>query len=271
VALYFAVFGVIVAVVERDRRIGLATTALSVVWLGVALGIAIPFSRGLYSLDATNPFLEGRYGGLADAAGRLISVESLSRIVTVFSATGFACLLAPTWAAIALPGMLMNLAAAPDTLQAGLLGHYLWPILPWLFVAAAIGAGRLGGQARWVAVIILLVALIDLPLPRAVARTPWQQPDAAGEVLQQLQSIPLDASVLAQPNLIPHLPRRFQVHALGVYTAGQPDDASIVLLAREGDLWPFTKVDIETQAARYAADPRFERLTDGPLIVFRRR
>ena len=283
VAIYLAVFGIVITVAERDRRVGLATTALSVVWLGVALGIAIPFSRGLYGLDAANPFLEGRYGGLADAARRLISLESLSRMVTVFSATGFACLLAPAWAAIALPGLLVNLAAAPDTLQAGLLGHYLWPILPWLFAAAAIGVGRLERRAtlsgspgrwpvtRWLPLAVVLVALIDLPLPRAVARAAWHQPDAAGEVLRQLQSIPLDASVLAQPNLIPHLPRRFQMHSLGVYTAGQPDDASIVLLAREGDLWPFTRADIETQAARYAADSRFERLTDGPLIVFRRR
>ena len=271
VAVYFAAFGIVLAVVERDRRVGLVTIALSVVWLAAALGIAIPFWRGLYSLDSANPFLEGRYGGLAAAAGRLISLESLSRIVTVFSATGFACLLAPTWAAIALPGMLVNLAAAPDTLQAGLLGHYLWPILPWLFVAAAIGASRLGGNARWVAAIILLVALIDLPLPRAVARTSWRQPDAAGEVLQQLQSIPLDASVLSQPNLIPHLPRRESVSSLGVYTAGQPDDASFVLLSREGDLWPFTAADIEKQIVHYTADSRFELMTDGPLIVFRRR
>ena len=41
---------------------------------------------------------------LAEAAGRLVSMETLSRIVTVMSATGFACLLAPAWAAIALPG-----------------------------------------------------------------------------------------------------------------------------------------------------------------------
>jgi hypothetical protein len=119
--------------------------------------------------------------------------------------------------------------------------------------------------------VILVVALIDLPLPWAIARTSWRQPDAAREVLKQLESIPVDASVLAQPNLIPHLPRRLQVHSLGVYTAGQPDDASFVLLTREGDLWPFTPADIERQAARYAADPRFQRLTDGPLIMFRRR
>ncbi len=61
------------------------------------------------------------------------------------------------------------------------------------------------------------------------------------------------------------------MHSLGVYTAGQPDDASFVLLSREGDLWPFTAADIDKQVAHYTGDSRFERLTDGPLIVFRRR
>ena len=46
VALYLAVFGIVIAVVERDRRIGIATAALSVVWLAVSLGFAIPFWRG---------------------------------------------------------------------------------------------------------------------------------------------------------------------------------------------------------------------------------
>jgi hypothetical protein len=117
----------------------------------------------------------------------------------------------------------------------------------------------------------VLVALIDLPLPRAIARASWRQPDTAREVVRQLQALPRDVSMLAQPNLIPHLPRRLEMHSLGVYTAGQPDDASLVLLTREGDLWPFSRAEIERQAARYAADARFERLTDGPLIVFRRR
>jgi uncharacterized membrane protein len=282
VALYFAVFGIVVAVAERDRRIGFATTALSVVWLAVSLGVAIPFWRGIYGLDSANPFLEGRYDGLAEAAGRLISLETLNRIITVISATGFACLLAPAWAATALPGMLVNLAAAPESLQAALLGHYLWPILPWLFAAAAIGAGRLESKValsgspspritRWLPLAILLVALIDLPAPRAITRASWRQPDEARELLRQLESVPRDASVLAQPNLIPHLPRRLELHSLGVYAAGQPDDASFVLLSREGDLWPFTAADIDKQVAHYTGDSRFERLTNGPLILFRRR
>jgi len=275
VALYVGVFGMVIALVERDRRTGFATAAL---------GLAIPFWRGIYALDAANPFLEGRYGGVAAAAGRLASMEAVSRLVTVLSATGFACLLAPAWTAIAIPGIVVNLAAAPETLQAGLLGHYLWPILPWLFAAAVIGIGRLEPRAilsgpphpswpmaRWLPVAIVVVALIDLPLPRAIARTEWRQPSDAAEAIRQLHAIPANASVLAQPNLIPHLPRRREMHSLGVYTAGQPDDASFILLTREGDLWPFTAAQIESQVARYAADARFERLTDGPLILFRRR
>jgi uncharacterized membrane protein len=287
-AVYFAAFGLVIAFVERDRGVGIATTALSAVWLSTALGVAIPFWRELYGLDAANPFLEGRYGGLADAIGRIVSFETLSRVFTVGSATGFACLLAPAWAAIALPGVLINRAAAPQTLQAALLGHYLWPILPWIFAAAAIGTGRLASKAtrseshkgrailsgpplRWLAFAIAIVALIDLPLPRAIARAAWRQPAEARAVLQQLESVPRDVSVLAQPNLIPHLPRRRVMHSLGVYTAGQPDDASLVLLSREGDLWPFTAADIDRLVAHYSEDPRFERVGEGPLIVFRRR
>jgi uncharacterized membrane protein len=285
VAVYVAAFGFVITIVERDRRVGIATTVLAVVWLAAAVGVAIPFWRGLYGLDAANPFLEGRYGGLADAARRLISMESLSRIVTVASATGFACLLAPAWAAIALPGILINLAAAPETLQAALLGHYLWPILPWLFAAAAIGAGRLEGRAsrlegratlsgsrlrRWLPMAIVLVALIDLPLPRALLRAEWRQPRDAKETIRQLHAIPRNASVLAQPNLIPHLPRRLEMHSLGVYTAGQPESEFVALIER-GDLWPFRPADVERVINAYSNDPRFERIADGPLHLFRRR
>jgi uncharacterized membrane protein len=278
VALYFASFGVVIAFVERDRRTGLVTTSLAVVWLALAVGFAIPSWRELYSLDRTNPFLEGRYAGIASAVTHALSFESLARIVTVLSATGLTALLAPAWAAIVLPGVLVNLAAAEGTLQTALLGHYLWPILPWLFVAAAIGIGRIGRGAtlsaspvmRWLPVAIVLVALIDLPLPRAITRTSWQPPADAQEVLRQLRLVPHDASVLAQPNLIPHLPRRREMHSLGVYTAGQPE-AEYVLLTTVGDLWPFDAAEVAGRAASYARDPRFEQLADGPLIAFRRR
>jgi uncharacterized membrane protein len=281
VALYLAVFGIVIAAVEGDRRVGVATTVVAGLWLAVAVGLAIPYWRELYGLDRANPFLEGRYAGIGIAAARAFSLESLGRIATVLSATGFAALLAPVWAAITLPGMLVNLAAAPGLLQSALLGHYLWPILPWLFAAAAIGTGRLerrlgrrfdwgASLLRWLPAAIVIVALIDLPLPRAIARASWRQPEQARQVLQQLRSIPGDASVLAQPNLIPHLSRRHEVHSLGVYTAGQPE-GDYVLITPIGDLWPFDSNEITKRVDAYAADPRFEQISQGPLFVFRRR
>jgi uncharacterized membrane protein len=274
VALYVAGFGLVIAATRRDRALGLATTAVAAIWLAAAVGVAIPYWRTVYGLEGTNPFLEGRYGGpLVALAARVLSPTSLARIVTVLSATGFLALLAPPWLAIVVPGLLVNLAAAPDTLQAALLGHYLWPILPWLFVAAAIGSGRFASSplaARWLPLAVVVIALIDLPLPRALLRARWRQPAEARDVIRQLQTVPPDASVLAQPNLIPHLPRRLEMHAAGVYTAGQPD-ADYVLLTPVGDLWPFDERAVAARAARYAADPRYEQLADGPLFIFRRR
>ena len=274
VALYFATFGAGLALRRADRTLGLATAAVSIAWLVAAVTIAIPSWRDLYGLNDLNPFLEERYGSAATMAVRIFSFDALARIVTVFSATGFIAAAAPAWAAIAMVGIVVNLAAAPESLQAGLLGHYLWPILPWLFVAAAIGAVRIeaamGERARWLPLAILAVALIDLPLPRAIVRTPWRQTSAARETIDQLTAIPAAANVLAQPNLIPHLPRRLQMHSLGVYTAGQPE-ADFVALTKEGDLWPFTADEVEKRIAAYDADARFERLKDGPAYVYRRR
>jgi uncharacterized membrane protein len=272
VAIYFAVFGVVIAVAQRDRAVGAATAALSIAWLFMAVGIAIPYWRGVDGLDQANPFLEGRYGTAAETATRVLSAASLARIVTVLSATGFTALLAPAWAAIALPGILLNLGAAPGSLQAGLVGHYLWPILPWLFAAAAIGLGRLdvsGRAGQMLAAVILVIALIDSPLPRAVLRASWRMPADARHVLQQLESVPRDVSVLAQPNLIPHLPRRMEMHSLGVYTAGQPE-AGYVLLTTVGDLWPFDQESVQQRARSYAADDRYDQVGAGPLIMFRR-
>jgi uncharacterized membrane protein len=278
VALYFAVFGIVIAVTRRDRAVGIVTTAVAAAWLLIAVAVAIPYWRGLYGLDQANPFLGGRYGLSAggalpgfDLAARILSFRALGKIVTVMSATGLVCVLAPAWMAIALIGMLVNLAAAPDTLQAGLTGHYLWPILPWLFAAAAFGAGRAPAPVRrWLPFVILIVALIDAPLPRAMFRASWRQPADAQEVLRQLQAVPPTATVVAQPNLIPHLPRRMEIHALGVYSAGQPG-GEYELLTTVGDLWPFDEPSIRKQAEALAADPARQTIANGPLWIFRRR
>jgi uncharacterized membrane protein len=278
VALYFAMFGVVLLVQGRDRRMAIATIVVSSVWLAAALLIVIPsWSQGA---GTGNVFLEDRYalGHGAQAVSTFIdrawSLNSLGTLLKITSATAFLCLLAPVWLVVALPGILLNLVALPDTGQAGLIGHYLWPILPWLFVAAVFGTKRLSPALmtnRWAPVAIVLVALIDMPLPRSIAMAPWRELPAASEVRSQLVTLAPTGTIVAQPNLIPHLAtRQRDVHGYGVYSAGQPG-GTYVLFTKIGDLWPLDGPGVDREIARFAADPAYEQVLNGPLFAFRKR
>jgi uncharacterized membrane protein len=281
-AVYLACFGLLQAFSPRDRSTGLATMTVSVAWLVLAFAVAIPHARAADLLPSANPFAAGRFGltgniaaDLSTLTGRLLSFECAARAVTVISATAGLCLLSPRWFAIAVPGLLANLAAVPGSLQAGPVGHYLFPILPWLFVAAVMGAERLATRLpRWAPAAVALVALIEMPLPRALLRAPWVQPPEAARALDQLAEVaPLvlsGAVVAAQPNLVPHLPRTRVVHGLGVSSEGQPK-GDLVLLTWTGDLWPFEREDIDRQVAALRANPGYAEVASGPVWVFRRR
>lgn len=275
VAIYFLGFGAMLAVTRRDRTTAVVTMALASVWFVVALFVAIPYWRNLYELGVGSPFLEGRYaleeGGLLALIGRLFSLQSLGKIVTVTSSTAFLCFLSPRWMAVALPGIAINLAALPDTGQAGLTGHYLWPILPWLFLAAVFGAARISARAsRWLPIVVVVFALIDMPLPRSIAAAPWKALPEAAQVRSQLRAVAPSGTVVAQPNLIPHLPRHLMVHGLGVYSAGQPR-GDYMLLTTVGDLWPFDSESVAREVSMLQADRNYEQLASGPLFAFRRR
>ncbi|HUR21128.1 MAG TPA: DUF2079 domain-containing protein [Vicinamibacterales bacterium] len=281
VALYFGLFGVIEAVVNSSgpaRRLGLSTAALCVAWTAVAVVIAVPHWAEAYGLGSGNPILSGRYGivdgaSLQAAIGRVFSGASLAKLVTVASTVGFLCFLSPRWCATVLPGIAFNLAALPGSNQAGLGGHYLWPILPWLFVAAVHGAERLGNRGvRWIPWVALLIAVADTPVPAAINRSRQRDPMAA-TVLTQLESLDRSGTVVAQSNLIPHLPRQNRVLGYGVYSQGQPEP-DLVLLTKTGDLWPLGAKGmdgVDRELERWHADARYEELSAGPLWAFRLR
>jgi uncharacterized membrane protein len=277
VALYFALFGVMEALANPAgpvRTQGLLTTALCATWVTVAVFVAIPYWSAAYGLGSANPFFEGRFGiagsaGLQSALGRIFSGAAVAKLVTVTSAAGFLCYLAPRWFAIALFGIALNLAALPGTNQAGLSGHYLWPVLPWLFVAAVYGAQRLGNRGlRWIPWLAMLIAVADTPLPGAISRS-WRQEPEAVSVRAQLKTLDLSGTVLAQSNLIPHLPRHNKILGYGVYSERQPEP-DVILLTKVGDLWPLGADGIDREVARWRADPRYEEVIAGPLWAFRR-
>jgi hypothetical protein len=246
--------------------------------------IAIPYWRSVYGLAGANPFLEANYGlvsgGLAAPLWRIVSLQSFKAVFTVTTSTMFLCLLSPRWMAVVLPGLALNLAAVSGSGQAGLSGHYLFPILPWLFVAAVFGAKRIPvAPARWVAVALVVVTVIDAPLPRSIAGAPWKALSDASPVRSQLRTIAPSGTIVAQPNLIPHLTRQMRITALGYVPLqpqsltrvdGQPD-GDYVLLTSVGDQWPFNVESVDQEISRLQADPRYEQISTGPLFAFRRR
>jgi hypothetical protein len=276
VALYLMAFGALVALDARSRRTGLATAGLAAVWLVVALTVAIPAARSADGLAGWNPFVADRYGPAdgTSVPGRLLSGQSAARVVSLTSGVGFLCWTAPQWLAVAAPGILLNLAARGDSLQAGLIGHYVWPILPWIYAAAAAGAGRIlsrfGRRAAWLlgAGLVLLTA-VDTPFRRPV-RWPTDEPAAAARIREQLRTIPDNASVAAMPNLIPHLPHRRHLEAIGRrLPSGTPPD--YVALSVTGDLWPLDDAGVRAEIAALRGNQEYGEILSGPLYLFRKR
>jgi uncharacterized membrane protein len=275
VAIYVALFGVLLAVDRRTRLQGALTVVAATVWLAVAVGVAIPHAREASGLPAANPFIEARYGEPGAVGERLASARAVSKLAGLLAATAMLCLVAPRYLVVAIPGVLLNLAATRESLQAGLVGHYLWPILPWVFLATIEGVKRVRWYSPRVATLWLagLAALtvLDSPLSLQSVRSLLQDADAARIVRAELAQVPPDRSVLAQPQLIPHLPKRTRIQALGREVSSEAG-ADTILLCGLGDQWPLTAADFEAKVAWFTAHPEYRRdhQVRRPLVRFDR-
>ena len=169
-ALYTASYGAVLMLAPATRRVGLITMILSVAWALIAVRMVIPWARAADGLPPDYAFVTERYGDqpLRGAIERLLRWESVGRVFTLTAMTGFICWLRPRWLLVIAPGVLLNLAAKDEALQSGLVGHYLWPILPFLFLAALEGATyaerRWPRAARAWAVALVLVVIADSPI-----------------------------------------------------------------------------------------------------------
>ena len=158
--------------------------------------------------------------------------------------------------------------------QSGLTAHYAWPVLPWLFMSCAAGALWIQRQSRRVALIWVLLllcgTLIDNPAVQRVGRM-GVDPEAT-KVLSQLDALGVRADdvVLAQPNLIPHLPHSNAMFSVGGEQA-PPREPDWVLATPVGDLWPLDAQRIDALTRGYSVNPKYHKVTAGPLYAFRLR
>ena len=281
--IYIGAFSLVLAVTSGHRRVAATTAAAAIVWFVVGLLVVMPAARDgapadESPLDVDHPVLELNYGtsdlGEIAAAmmGRIASWRTPERIFNLSAGVLFTCFAAPVWLLPAAAGLLVNLTALPGTQLADVTGHYVFPILPWVFLAGLGGFGVI--HARWprriplVAGLLLLVVVADWPGWRRLGAIPVDEIAEAARVRAQLDVVPDDAAVLAQTNLIPHLPQRMEMWAAGGTVFGTPE---YVVLTTLGDTWPLDRGQVEAAIDRYRADPRYEVVFDGPLFAFRLR
>lgn len=278
--LYVLIFGAL-QWWRGERRTGTLTSALAACWLIVAVTLAVPAARGADGLPTANPFWEDRLSSspgsvvATDVVSRVLSPRTAERLVLLVASAGFLPLAAPAWLVVALPGSLLNFAARPDSVQAGLTGHYLWPVLPWIFFSAVVGAHRLQlkkpAVVTTIAVLLAAATIADSPLWVGLRRGFSVSSSTAAEMRAALRTIPSDAPVLAMPNLIPHLPHRSEIFSIGVNEPSR--DQEWVALTVRGDLWPLDAQRVQRLMTCYIDAPAFERMSErnASVVIFRRR
>jgi uncharacterized membrane protein len=275
VAVYVGLFGGVLFFFDSRRR-GSVVALGALLWLVLAIVVVIPAARRHDNLPAASPFVETAFG--SDEAGarglsRVASGRTLGQVVAVTASAGFLCWLAPAWAGVGVLGLIATHLANPHTTGIGITGHYLFPVLPWIFFAAGEGAARLHRTApRFLAAIsavLLLATVADSPLWRSFRRPAEGEPGAAARIRAALDSVPADAAVLAMPNLVPHLAHREKLWTVG---GSFPDrgSASYVVLSTVGDQWPLDPARVRQEIDRHAKDPQFVTLQNGPLYLFQR-
>lgn len=146
------------------------------------------------------------------------ALERLTYPVRVLLPLACLPLLAPRYAVVGLPFLLLNLISVFPTSQQ-LYSHYLTPAVPALVAAAIEGLGRLAPPASRLASVLLVLAAGAASLIQGGA--PWSRDYVARDfrMTQQswsagwaMQAVPPDASVQAPDLLLPHLAERAVVH-----------------------------------------------------------
>lgn len=224
ISLTYVMLGVLFAL-QGKRRLGAALAVGSTAWYFLA-------TRVIESLSDSNEYFGRRFAGdrgdsLADAFAWMVAhplstlgqiAESLPDLLRLLVSTGGLALLAPMWMLLSLPTAAHNALSAYEP-QHSLRYHYHLGTLTGLFVAAAIGSGRIPSlrpRAR-----AALGVLVSLAVLMAVGsgftahrgfRSP--KPPLAAELEAALGRIPPDAPVSATPSLLPRLSHRVEVYAL---------------------------------------------------------
>jgi len=228
-----AIGAVIAASTPGNRKHGLYTLGLAMLWLAADWLVVVPAVRQIYGPGAGD-LVSRRFGILGSSPvevlrafmtqpsailTRLVSRETLQTAFDLFAPLGFLSLL--HWPALlpGLPLLVINLLAE-SAWQNSVHAHYMAPVIPFIWIAAGGALAWLvqRGRHRWmlpaalfVLLNTLLVAVLMSPFPpgKAFHLADHYQPSVHEENLRTVIGlVPDGVSVCAQSDLHPHLSQR---------------------------------------------------------------
>jgi len=220
---------------KRDRKWWLVPGAVALVWGGAALLIQRVLNAGTIDYG-----LIYRHLGTVPLWEVIFSQENFTFFLQLFLPLGFLPLLAPEFLLVGAPFFLQQLLSArPEdhTIQY----HYTAKLIPFLFLAAILGAerllkmgsGSLWRRLLWVGLPVALVVSnvwfgLSVNLPKRFS-THYVISDEDIKKRQLLEKIPKEASVVATFEFLPQLSQREQVYSFhhvytGKYTLSRERD-----------------------------------------------
>jgi uncharacterized membrane protein len=261
--IYLFFFGLFVAFHLKEKALGFVTSAVSLVYFALVLGVFIPAFRAQEGLAGfyvfQNAYAGGQGGLFRGALYWLSHPRELLRGVDVgdflkkLGDLFFPLLLFPVTTTygllILVPVMVAVASKMPQFYTFGL--HYSAALLPFLFLALVHGLraflNRLSflkpGLRRKVfaaAVILLLVAnLANSSFWRIIPPSRYRALADHGRIHSLMKRLPDGASVAAQSALIPHLAKRKAIFMLPDLAA-----ADYVLVHSGVNPWPYTSEEM---------------------------
>ncbi|MGD8904701.1 MAG: DUF2079 domain-containing protein [Anaerolineae bacterium] len=169
-------------------------------------------------------------------------------LVQLLAPVGFLGLLGPLELALAAPGLAVNLLAQEAT-QSSIYLQYTVPIVPFVFVSAVWGMGRLRTLLHrpW-AWYLAGLALIPLSLSAFLIENPfreqpflpklWSEIENADTVRQALETIPKEGTMVTTNNYAPHMAQRPEIYIIGFPSQRDaPSNPDVVFLNLRDQRW----------------------------------
>ena len=230
-ALAGIALGIIVAI-RKDRRVGLLTAGLSLLWLVICLKVIIPQAVG-----GSNPFYASQFSALGDSTNEIVfngirhpsrvwelAVEESRRAYygQMLLPVGLIALLAPHVLAVAAPTLLVNIVNAQGYTHSYKYQYSaIVSVGVFLAVVYAIAQFRRPGMRRFLAGGLCACAFATSLLwgpspmnPRAFNSGIWARKSSPHlqAVERAVKRVPANAGVSASYTIVPHLTHRTVIY-----------------------------------------------------------